>query len=93
MIYLYVMCRPDRSGFHVGYSTDLVNAIEFYRAMPSIIPGNMPYLVYLEGYTNVIEAKNRFKEVFALTADHKKELVKTVNPDFIEFIPGVNVEI
>lgn len=93
MIYLYVMACPDQTNFHVGYSIDLTNAIEFYRSLPSIVPEKMPYLVYLEGYTNLPQAKERFHEVFNMSAEFKIELVKTVNPDFIEFIPGINIEI
>lgn len=93
MIYLYVMACPDKTNFHVGYSIDLVNAVEFYKSLPAIVPDKAPCLVYLEGYTNVPEAKARFHEVFTMPTEFKIELVKTVNPDFTEFIPGVNVDI
>lgn len=93
MIWLYIMCSPDRDNFLVGTTSDLKKAISFFKEMPSLKPENKIRLVYLEGYETQADASIRFKEVSALTKDIKIQLVQTINPEFVEMVPGKNVEI
>lgn len=93
MIYIYIMATADKKNFHCGYSTDIERAIKFYKELPAIDQSKIPHLVYLEGYTIKEDAAQRFKEIFWLNSEIKTEIVKSINHDFVELIPGHNVDI
>lgn len=92
--YVYLMASEDRKSIHAGWTVDIVKAIEQYNRIPSISwpakKSNM--LVWFIEYTDQEEAKSDFEKVTRLTLEQKIELVKTINPDFIELVPGVNFE-
>lgn len=93
--WFYIMASKDLMSIHVGYSKELKQTLMWYNAMPrSIKDGSkMNSLVYLEEYTQEENAIQRVKEVTSFTLQQKKKLIETINPDYIELVPGVNIEI
>lgn len=93
--YFYIMANASKTAIHGGTCSDLLNMLAFYKKLPhSLIDGsNLNRLVYLEEYTQEENAIQRVKEVTAFTIQQKKELIETINPGYIELVPGKNIEI
>lgn len=87
------MSNASKTIFHVGVCKDILKAIEFYDKLPRLSVDKVNYLVYLEIYTLENEAKERFEELNKMSFDAKKEVVSLVNPEFVELIIGVNIDI
>lgn len=93
--YFYLMSNSDKTSIHAGCCIDIANMLSFYKKMPvSLIDGkNMNMIFYLEEYTQEENAIQRVKEVTSFTLQQKKELIESINPDYIELVPGKNIEI
>jgi predicted GIY-YIG superfamily endonuclease len=93
--YVYLMASEDRKSIHAGWTVDLEKAIEQYNRIPSISwpqkKSNM--LVYFIEYGNPEDAKLAFEEVTKWTLEKKTEAVLSLNPEFIELVPGVHFEV
>lgn len=90
------MATPDNTIFHVGYCRDIKKAIKFYSDFPSLHTNWVEKLVYFEQYEGADAedmARERFEELTKFPWDLKAAVIGNINPEFIELIPGINVEI
>lgn len=93
MYYTYIISSNDF--FHIGASKDIEKTMAFYENIIclKLPPYKLNRLVYLEGFTTENAAKERFIELSFKPKDEILELIKTTNPELIEFIIGENITI
>lgn len=91
---MYVMANESRDNIHVGTTQALKKALEFYTKIPSMSypVKKLNMLVYLEEFTNKNAAIERFEQVTRFNKAQKTELIESVNPDWIDMIPGETFE-
>lgn len=84
--WIYMMINSEHTFINCGYSDDILKVIKFYNSMPQIVSGRKNnYLVYCEAYTEIASQLARFNEITKMTNNEKMDIVKTINPDMIEF--------
>lgn len=93
--YFYIMGNKSLTHIHIGYSKDILRTISFYNSIPlNIADGSkMNRLIYLEEYRNEVNAQKRVEQIGLFLNSQKIELIKKLNPNFIELIPGKTIEI
>lgn len=88
------MATIDNVIFHCGTCANLEKMIKFYKGLPNISGFNR--LLYFEQYSGPGAkemATERFEELSRFPWDLKASVIAGINPEFIELLPGVNVEI
>lgn len=93
--YFYIMSDRGQTTLHLGVCPDLNKMLAFYKKMPTTAP-NESYLlklVYIEQYQDKNNAMHRFNEVTLMNSASKEAIIVAVNPDYIELIPGINIQL
>lgn len=93
--YVYVITDRNRNNLHVGLSTDLMKTMDFYNTMPCLLfdPGQqLNRLVYFEEFNSDAMAHSRFLTINQFTKMQKERLVRSVNTDWIDLCPALQVE-
>jgi putative endonuclease len=89
--FTYIMTDRERRSLHAGYCNDIDNTIEFYNCMPSLNPDyRQNILVYMEQGEYEKQVQDRVKELISFNRKQKEDLVNSINPDWIELVPGMN---
>lgn len=88
--YFYIITSGKDSFLHIGYTKDIKRAILFYKSLPNELK-DYNRLVYLEQYKVEENARNRHEEVTRFTKAQKEELVNSINPGWVELVPGINI--
>lgn len=94
--YVFLMTDSERCNMHAGYCGHLEDMIAFYKLMPSMAMDEnyiQNILVYLEQAEHEQMVKDRLKQIVALNRIQKEDLINTINPDWVELMPGVNIEL
>jgi putative endonuclease len=95
--YTYIMTNTSKTHLHCGYCKDVYRMQKFYKEMPSMhflyenYSNNI--LVYLEELPNLDSVRVRLDQLMGLNREQKTGLINSINPDWVEIIPGVNVEL
>lgn len=79
----------------VVFSRDAIKTMALFYEMPTMYspPDKQNCLYYLEIYKDYQEAQARYKEVIGLTRVEKSMLIESVNPDWVEYKIGENIEL
>lgn len=93
--YLFIFSVNARAALITGYTEDIIKTIASFKKMPNLFNPQRDFkqLVYLEMFTTNQGIIDRHKEVEVLTRQQKDELIATVNPEWIELKPGVNIDL
>jgi putative endonuclease len=71
--------------------------IEWYNRMPNThflyenYSNNI--LVYLEEVANLEQARTRLDQFMGLNREQKESLINNINPEWVEIVPGVNIQL
>lgn len=93
--YVYLVTDRNRSGLHVGMSTDLIKTMTFYRQMPNLFFDSgqqLTRLVYFEELNSENSALQRFNLISKFTRIQKDRMIRSVNPDWIDLTLGLDFE-
>ncbi len=93
--YVFIVTDRNRSTLHVGMSSDLSQTMEFYRQMPNLFfdsAQQLTRLVYFEELNTEADAMQRFKLIGKFTRMQKDRLIRSVNPDWLNLMIGLNFE-
>lgn len=92
--YLYIISDHKRM-LHCGFCTDIKKAIEFYNAMPTLLPAGQKLcnLVYVADCPNKESAQHHFENLSKQTKAEKIITVESINPTWMDLVPGVNIEL
>lgn len=93
--YLYIFSVNNGKLLHVGFTSDILRMVKFYKSFPNMYNlKDFNKLVYIEGpEVNVLRIEARYNEVFAMDREKKDLIIDHQNPQRIELLPGVNIEI
>lgn len=98
MPYVYLISNYKHDNIHSGHCTELAKVIDFY-AQHNDMSLNYPVenylmrMVYLEELTSDSAAIERVTHFTKLPLAEKIKLIESINPDWIELKPGVNIEL
>jgi putative endonuclease len=93
--YVFIVTDRNRSTLHVGLSADLNRTMEFYQQMPNLFfdsAQQLTRLVYFEELTTEDAAVQRFKLIGKFTRLQKERLIRSVNPDWLNLMIGLDFE-
>ena len=93
--YVFIVTDRNRSTLHVGLSSDLNRTMEFYQQMPNLFfdsAQQLTRLVYFEELNSEEAAMQRFKLIGKFTRLQKERLVRSVNPDWLNLMIGLDFE-
>lgn len=92
---VFIISTNDRSTFTVGWCTDILKAMDFYKGLPNLTDKMIDFnkLVYLEEHSDKNSCISRFDELVGFTYEVKEVVIASVNPEFKEFIPGKNFKL
>lgn len=93
--YVFMISTNEKSMLTVGWCKDILKAIKFYKELPNLSdsPDVFNKLVYVEEHPNEDSCVNRFNELMGFTVEVKEIVIASVNPNFIELIPGLNFDL
>lgn len=97
-VYVYLMMDHSQTKWHTGHCIDMYVMLAAFNEINEMALNYPPTkylnrLVYVEEHPSIESAENRCAEIVHMNAAQKKALAKTVNPDLIELIPGLNFEL
>lgn len=84
--YFFIYANEERTLLHAGVSSDIFRTMKFYNGLITVFPPpkKLNYLVYLEDTVLEEIAQKKLIAFAVMTLNEKKELVKSVNPDWID---------
>ena len=90
--YAYILTNKSNRVLYTGVTNDLVRRI--YEHKTKLVRGfsykyNVDKLVYYEMFENVEEAIKREKQIKAGSRDRKIELVRKMNPEWLDLYNGI----
>lgn len=93
--YIMILGDSRKSNLMVVFSRNVQKMMALFDEMPTLLtpPDKQNCLYYLEGFMDYQEAQARYKGVIGMTKGEKVELIESVNPDWIEFKIGENIEL
>lgn len=94
--YMYILTNAYRSTYLVGTCNDVGKMLKFYNDLPtiSIDPKyKVLKMVYCEEFTQQSSATQRFEEITAMNKQEKEKIIEFANPEYVDLIPGINIEI
>lgn len=85
--YVYILSNKGRSTLYIGVTNNLLRRIDEH--LSDCVEGfSKKYkthaLVYYEAYTNILDAIAREKQLKGWSRQKKIDLIKTLNPNFID---------
>lgn len=97
-MYVYLISNYSHTNIQSGYCEDVRKAIGFY-SKHNDMTLNYPLdkylhrLVYLEEVSSEGKAVDRLTYFTHMPNTEKIKLIESINPDWIELKPGVNIEL
>lgn len=94
--FVYIMVDSSLTNIHCGKCSDVVKMLALYESVPTLFTSEedkINRLVYLEEHLTDNEALKRFNEINSMDKKAKQELINSVNPNYIELIPGKTIEL
>ncbi|RYE26551.1 MAG: GIY-YIG nuclease family protein [Sphingobacteriaceae bacterium] len=92
---MYIITDRNRNSLHVGMCSDLVKTLQFYQQMPNLFFNNsdqLNRLIYFEELNSEDVAVKRFEAVSCFTRSQKENMIRSVNPDWVDLTLGLNYE-
>lgn len=93
--FVYIVTDRNRTGLHVGMSSNLIKTLDFYKQMPNLFFDSghqLTRLVYFEEFKTEAQALSRFKLISRFTRMQKERIVRSCNPDWIDLTIGLDFE-
>ena len=93
--FVYIITDRNRKSLHVGLSTDLMQTMNFYRQMPSLLfdtGQHLSRLVYFEELNSEATARESFELINRFTRIQKERMIRSVNPDWLDLTVGLDFE-
>jgi putative endonuclease len=90
--FIYIIATGERPELIVGCCSDLTKTAQVFTKMPTLHT-SQDRLVYAEELNSEDAASERLKQVFGMNRVEKESLIESVNPQWIELLPGVNFEL
>ena len=92
---MYIITDRNRNSLHVGMCSDLVKTLQFYQQMPTLFYDNsnqLNRLIYFEELNSEAVAVKRFETVSCFTRSQKEQMIRSVNPDWVDLTLGLKYE-
>lgn len=92
---MYIITDRNRNSLHVGMCSDLVKTLQFYQQMPNLFfnsSDQLNRLIYFEELNSEDTAVKRFQAVSCFTRSQKENMIRSVNPDWVDLTLGLNYE-
>lgn len=92
---MYIITDRNRNSLHVGMCSDLVKTLQFYQQMPNLFFNNsdqLNRLIYFEELNSEDTAAKRFQTVSCFTRSQKENMIRSVNPDWVDLTLGLTYE-
>lgn len=92
---MYIITDRNRNSLHVGMCSDLVKTLQFYQQMPNLFYNNsdqLNRLIYFEELNSEAVAVKRFEMVSTFTRSQKENMIRSVNPDWVDLTLGLKYE-
>jgi putative endonuclease len=92
--WVYILTSASGNAMYIGVTNNLENRVFEHRTGKGSIFAKkyrVTRLVYAEEYDNPTDAIAREKQLKGWRRERKNELVRTINPEFRELMPGVGL--
>lgn len=92
---MYIITDRNRHSLHVGMCSDLVKTLQFYKQMPNLFfnsSDQLNRLIYFEELNSEAVAVKRFETVSCFTRSQKENMIRSVNPDWVDLTLGLKYE-
>jgi putative endonuclease len=92
---MYIITDRNRNSLHVGMCSDLVKTLQFYQQMPNLFfnsSDQLNRLIYFEELNSEAVAVKRFEMVSCYTRSQKENMIRSVNPDWVDLTVGLKYE-
>lgn len=92
--FVFIVTDSNRNTLHVGISSNLSKTMDFYRKIPRLTfeaNSQLYRLIYFEEL-NDKDVHQRFNLLSSFTRIQKERIIRAVNPDWIDLIPGLEFE-
>ncbi|WP_419803083.1 GIY-YIG nuclease family protein [Mucilaginibacter sp.] len=92
---MYIITDRNRNSLHVGMCSDLVKTLQFYQQMPNLFfnsSDQLNRLIYFEELNSEDVAAKRFQTVSCFTRSQKENMIRSVNPDWVDLTLGLKYE-
>jgi putative endonuclease len=92
---MYIITDRNRNSLHVGMCSDLVKTLQFYKQMPNLFfnsSDQLNRLIYFEELNSEDTAVKRFETVSCFTRSQKENMIRSVNPDWVDLTVGLKYE-
>ena len=88
--YLYILTNKTNGVFYIGVTNDVIRRV--YEHKNHLVKGfsdkyNTEKLIYVEEYPTITDAIAREKQLKRWRRSKKEELIKSLNPEFIDLYP------
>jgi len=86
--YIYILTNYERTTFYIGVTNNIIRRIvEHQNGIGSEFTKKykLKYLIYYENYQYIDEALAREKELKKWSRKKKLDLIKTLNPELLDF--------
>lgn len=91
--YIFIFWRGANSLFQIGFCRDIEKAIKAYKGIAAIsILETSAKLIYLEEVDYQL-AEKRLAELIKMGKSRQCELIEQYNPQWVELIPGENIQL
>lgn len=92
--YCYIVTTNNDAVLLVGYTDDIKRTVKFFKELPNLNDTkDFNRLVYVEEHSDKGVCIERFDELMKFSRDLKEAVIDSVNPDWLEFKPGVNFDL
>lgn len=94
--FVYIITDTNRTVLNIGISSDLLKTVAFYNSIPSLeLEGTSVRnrLVYFEDMESEVIAQYRADILNSLTRMQKEKLVRSLNPDWIDFTMPLKLDL
>lgn len=93
-MYLYVISDSKKKSLNIGTTNDVKKTLAFYKKLPGIsMEITLNLLVYLEEYISEQECIDRHELLTTCRKQDIIDLIHGVNPDWVPYEIGKNIEL